>query len=587
MISRMKRSALAVVLLSITPLWSNAQELVDPTLYEDAIGDFQEAAARSARLADYLEDEQSLNELVAGAGLYLSMDEIVSFEVIDGAGNPDQVTLLGDASEARLEPGARLKALTFSTSDYATVQNSPDIDVGTEDFSIFTWVRTDATGTHTFLDKRQSSGVSGYSLNTYGGKVLLQLATSNGWDNYFNSNSTSVDDGLWHHIGATVDRDSATGGKLYVDGQVVHTFNPARQIASLSNSSDLYIGRHPFSSGSFSGALDEIVIAKRVLSAGEISTLMSTEGAAVRRLGAYGSELHIRSTTSSHIEIDYRLPNPATTGLVNFNLCISSYSAYSSDPCSDPMAEVHELSYNSNNLYGRETYSPYDPDKTYYLGLTGKQSGVTSYEILVVETATTKPSQYTNHVWHTDVTETSMTVNWTTSISPIVAVEVCWKKAGSFQGICDPSDREHSKFSFTSQPTGSFVISDLTPGEEYKYKVRIYDYYDQYSHKRDNIGTGTAYTKSIPRIDVWIQDITKNTMTVWWTANSTYPEYEVCWKKTGSLRDTCHDPRPVYSPTTNFQITGLRNNNKYRIKVYGILGSNRVLLSDETRKTAR
>jgi len=51
-------------------------------------------------------------------------------------------------------------------------------------------------------------------------------------------------DGQFHHIAAAVQRNSATGGRLYVDGQLVGTFDPTSQAGDLSTAEPLRIGRH-------------------------------------------------------------------------------------------------------------------------------------------------------------------------------------------------------------------------------------------------------------------------------------------------------------------------------------------------------
>jgi hypothetical protein len=87
----------------------------------------------------------------------------------------------------------------------------------------------------------------------------------NGWSNYFGS--TTVNDGKWHYVAIYVDRDNTAGGKIYVDGLCVHTFNPTNRAGSLSNGVPLLIGKHAqWGHAHFEGTLDEVWIFRGVVS---------------------------------------------------------------------------------------------------------------------------------------------------------------------------------------------------------------------------------------------------------------------------------------------------------------------------------
>ena len=79
----------------------------------------------------------------------------------------------------------------------------------------------------------------------------------------------------------TVDRDSPTGGRLYVDGVVVLTFNPTLEPGDLSNNAALLIGGHSFPPypGEFTGRIDEVEIFNRALSATEIQAIFDAGSA--------------------------------------------------------------------------------------------------------------------------------------------------------------------------------------------------------------------------------------------------------------------------------------------------------------------
>jgi hypothetical protein len=93
---------------------------------------------------------------------------------------------------------------------------------------------------------------------------------------------TGVWDGSWHLAVGTYD---GTSVRLYVDGNQVGSGAPRTGPLHYpsSDSNSLLIGGYPFAqndpgclAGGFSGLIDEITIWNRALSAGDVSTLMST-----------------------------------------------------------------------------------------------------------------------------------------------------------------------------------------------------------------------------------------------------------------------------------------------------------------------
>jgi hypothetical protein len=166
-------------------------------------------------------------------------------------------------------------AARFGTTGDIRVPNTAVADIGTGDFSFSVWIQTTLMGTAAILDKEQenSGPVTGYGLEISNGKPLLQLASGGAWQNYVSS--TFVADGLWHHLVVTVDRDSSTGVRFYVDGVLAGTGNPLAVSGSLSNSFPLFIGGRADSTfGSpYVGDIDEVLIYNRSLDATEVSAL--------------------------------------------------------------------------------------------------------------------------------------------------------------------------------------------------------------------------------------------------------------------------------------------------------------------------
>jgi len=192
-------------------------------------------------------------------------------------------------SSDTLVTGKVSNALNFDgIDDYLEVPSSPSLNFGTGDFSIELWIKTtDTNGVKLILDKRYEDGninSQGYAFYLNSGKLGFQLADGNGsW--YCSDASTSsctnyganafVADGNWHLVAVTVDRDSVTGGKFYVDGVEVGTFNPTLRKGSLDNSKPLVFGRRSsyWTDAFFKGVLDEVSLYNRVLTGQEIQSI--------------------------------------------------------------------------------------------------------------------------------------------------------------------------------------------------------------------------------------------------------------------------------------------------------------------------
>lgn len=185
-------------------------------------------------------------------------------------------------------PGMVGGAVKFTNADQVLeVPSQNDINLfnscavdGGATFSIDAWVKTTATGTQVILDKRQfsgSGGIKGYHLFLYQGRLGFQLADGVSYANFIAPSGTALNDGQWHFIAVTIyvrcqRNGSVFEGKLYVDGNVVHTFAPGG--GDYSNNAPLRIGGHSFTSSMFfDGSLDEIEIFHRTLSATEIQAL--------------------------------------------------------------------------------------------------------------------------------------------------------------------------------------------------------------------------------------------------------------------------------------------------------------------------
>ncbi|MHB9025769.1 MAG: LamG-like jellyroll fold domain-containing protein [Armatimonadota bacterium] len=184
-------------------------------------------------------------------------------------------TILGAAWAA----GKVGNALSFDGSDDYVVCGDAPFDIGTGDFTLEAWINTNASSDGYIIGKRGAGGlaeVNGYYFYLCSnGMVYFRMENDNGQYCYIiGGNAKSVEG--WHHVAVTVDRDSATGLKLYVDGtQCGASANPTNVANSLANSIELTLGkRYPFagsSSDTFYGSMDDVRIYSRALSSTEVS----------------------------------------------------------------------------------------------------------------------------------------------------------------------------------------------------------------------------------------------------------------------------------------------------------------------------
>ncbi len=217
-------------------------------------------------------------DAVVGAGCNATMG-VVRNQQDAILGGPAGATACGPTP-----PGMRDGGIFFDgLDDYveATAGTAP-LDFGAAtgpgagDFTIDAWIRTsNASGTQIIVDKRQeaSGTLQGYSFFTLGGRLWLQLASGGGFSNW--DSGAGVADGQWHHVAATVDRDSTTGLKFYVDGVFVSQFDPTPRAGTLANNRPLRIGRRSDSAAGafFRGDIDEVEVFRRVLTATEVNDI--------------------------------------------------------------------------------------------------------------------------------------------------------------------------------------------------------------------------------------------------------------------------------------------------------------------------
>jgi hypothetical protein len=244
---------------------------------------------------------------VHAASWVATSDGVVGLWHADGNGNDavggNNATLFGGVTFAEGVIGLGFKC--NGRDDKIVVPDTPVLNFAAkQDFSIEAWVKPAASpGNYkdimTVVSKRVAPDTItqlGYELYLQEGRLCFQLADKlerYSWHN-FESTGPDLRDGKFHHVAVTVNRRSASGGILYVDGQPVLTFDPTVCPGDLSNPGPLRIGSHPVNGLPcfFNGMIDEVSIYNRVLSASEIQAASSShaESKAVLSLSSQASQ---------------------------------------------------------------------------------------------------------------------------------------------------------------------------------------------------------------------------------------------------------------------------------------------------------
>jgi hypothetical protein len=171
--------------------------------------------------------------------------------------------------------------------------NSPSLNFGSNvNFSIEGWIKALPPTTESriypypntpIIEKRSGDylvGV-GYSLSLYQGRLACWLATNSpnliSNSAMFISSGPDLRDGMFHHVAVTLDRSSTSGGKLFVDGNVVLTFNAFSRRGDLTTVSQMFMGgpspNTTTSNSFFYGLIDEMAIYNRALATNEIQAI--------------------------------------------------------------------------------------------------------------------------------------------------------------------------------------------------------------------------------------------------------------------------------------------------------------------------
>ncbi|MBT6711269.1 MAG: LamG domain-containing protein, partial [Candidatus Marinimicrobia bacterium] len=168
--------------------------------------------------------------------------------------------------------------------DYATVPDNDILDIGTSDFSIQFWLKSNDNNRGIIASKSAGDSQQDPGDNTWyiieltsGGTIQYEITDgySGSGDYSLTTGNISVNDDEWHLISVLFDRDDA--GFIYVDGELDASGTISSHSGDLSNNEPLEIGVDLNHITQYAdGKLDDISFWNKVLTEGEIQASMST-----------------------------------------------------------------------------------------------------------------------------------------------------------------------------------------------------------------------------------------------------------------------------------------------------------------------
>jgi chitodextrinase len=212
--------------------------------------------------------------LPSGLMAYWSFNESAGATAADGSGNNNTATLVNNPARVAGKTG---NALSFNgTNNRLSVPNSTSLNVSGNGLTIAMWVNPQSTGRDAtligkFWGTSMSSPYYQYGIELVGGnQPYLDIGKSTGLS-YVSMGST-LPYNQWSYLAITF---NGTQVNFYVNGTLVRTRSMSASITA--RTSTMNIGSDVSPSQFYKGAIDEVRIYNRALSASEITTIMNAQ----------------------------------------------------------------------------------------------------------------------------------------------------------------------------------------------------------------------------------------------------------------------------------------------------------------------
>ncbi len=192
-----------------------------------------------------------------------------SFEndVMDGSGNGNDATVNGDPTFVE---GVSGMALEFDgNGDFLDCGTNPILAL-TDAVSISAWIKVAVMGADHKVGGNQDGANGGYKMSVYNDKVEFEIRTAanSAVLNRSVAGGTIIEAGTWYHVVGVYSLEDGYI-RTYVNGELDRELLTTEQLGASPGS--LKIGCEPFNTGSynFNGAMDEVRVYNKALSAAE------------------------------------------------------------------------------------------------------------------------------------------------------------------------------------------------------------------------------------------------------------------------------------------------------------------------------
>lgn len=205
------------------------------------------------------------NGLVAHFPLDANGDDI-SITNIDG--------VLSGCSPAIGAYGQPMTALNFSMVQTDFIECGTSNRGISNQFSISVWMKSTSTATNHIVSKYDWVNDGGFYVGAYQNKMILAGRDGSGQFIYAGLGTTTINDGVWHHVVATCDGYT---WNLYVDCNLETTITMSTSLPSMASVIPLSIGYYSYGDFGdyryFDGDIDDARLYNRVLTSLEIPML--------------------------------------------------------------------------------------------------------------------------------------------------------------------------------------------------------------------------------------------------------------------------------------------------------------------------
>ncbi len=242
----------------------------------------------------------------AGMAAWWTLDELAGATAFDGIGghHGDVVGGAGVLNPAQVAAGRMFDGGAVRVAD------APGLDGGAAGLAVDAWIRPTAVdGQRPIVAKRYAPADAplGWSFHVVNGRLGFTWSTAGGVVDAVAPMSVTTQ--AWQLVAASIRPGSPSGGQLYLNGALVHTFDTTALTGPLDTDAQLHIAQQP-SLGrgqpvrDFLGAIDEVELFDRPLDAPAVQAIF-----AAGRLGKCDKPLPVAPSATATPRPD-RTPFP-------------------------------------------------------------------------------------------------------------------------------------------------------------------------------------------------------------------------------------------------------------------------------------